>query len=278
MSRTWTRQEVETIVQDYLDMLCAELQGRPYVKTEYRRRLRKKLNRRSDGSIERKHQNISAVLIALGLPFVSGYKPLGHYQQLLAQVVEERLTPEVVKLIEADVLAAEKPRSLNTESALVSPPERAPMVARSLPQKGLPTTMSGRVDYLKMEASNASLGKAGEQFVIEFERARLQSVGQDQLARNVEQVSVTVGDHAGYDIRSYDVDGRDRFIEAKTTRYEKHTPFFISAAEVRFSQQHRTKYYLYRVFGFRERPRLFMLAGNVGAHVRLDAYSYRAHF
>ena len=52
--------------------------------------------------------------------------------------------------------------------------------------------------------------------------------GKDWLARNIEQVSKTVGDHAGYDIRSYHADGRDRFIKVKTTRYGRYTPFYIS--------------------------------------------------
>lgn len=277
MSQNWSRKEAEAIVQDYLDMLCAELRRQRYNKAERRRRLRKGLNGRSDGSVERKHQNISAVLVALGLPFVSGYKPLGNYQQLLAQVVEEQLTSEVVGLIEADVTAGEEYRRHDLENALVSPPEPAPMAIGS-PQNESATTSPGRVDYLKMEADNASLGDAGEMFVIEYERDRLRSAGKDHLARNVEQVSLTVGHHAGYDVRSYEIDGRDRLIEAKTTRYEKHTPFFISAAEVRFSQNHQSKYYLYRVFDFRENPRLFALPGDISAYVQLNAYSYRAHF
>lgn len=42
---------------------------------------------RTPGSVERKHQNISAVMINFGLPYISGYKPLGNYQALLAERV-----------------------------------------------------------------------------------------------------------------------------------------------------------------------------------------------
>ena len=45
------------------------------------------LDRRTKGSIERKHQNISAVLHEVGCPFIGGYKPLGNYQALLKEVV-----------------------------------------------------------------------------------------------------------------------------------------------------------------------------------------------
>ena len=134
------------------------------------------------------------------------------------------------------------------------------------------------INYLQMEARNRSLGCAGEALVMEFERTRLRREGKDQLARNVEQVSKTVGDHAGYDIRSYEVSGQDRFIEVKTTRYGKLTPFYISAGEVRFSEANANAYHLYRLFEFRQSPGLFQLHGDVGRHVHLQAINYRAHF
>ena len=85
----------------------------------------------------------------------------------------------------------------------------------------------------------------------------------------------TIGDDAGYDIRSGHADGQDRFIEVKTNRY---TPFYISAGELRFSRTHAHCYRPYRVFGFRETPRLFTLAGEVGQHVQLRATTYQAKF
>jgi hypothetical protein len=38
------------------------------------------LSVRSHGSVEMKHCNISAVMRAAGLPWINGYKPLGHGQ------------------------------------------------------------------------------------------------------------------------------------------------------------------------------------------------------
>ena len=134
------------------------------------------------------------------------------------------------------------------------------------------------MDYLRREARNRSLGDAGEALVMDYERLRLERAGKDHLARNIEQVSRTIGDQAGYDIRSYHTNGRDRFIEVKTTRYGQYTPFYISDGEVRFSRAHADSYHLYRVFGFRKSPRLFTLPGEVGQHVRLQATTYRAQF
>jgi hypothetical protein len=71
----WSREEVEAIVADYLQMLTMELAGQSYSKTAHRQQLQSKLNNRSDGSIEFKHGNISAALIDLGFPYIRGYKP-----------------------------------------------------------------------------------------------------------------------------------------------------------------------------------------------------------
>ena len=67
----WTRQEIEAIVADYLEMLMTELAGGTFVKAEHNRVLQA-LTGRSHGSIEYKHQNISAVMAEFGLPFIKG--------------------------------------------------------------------------------------------------------------------------------------------------------------------------------------------------------------
>ena len=238
-----------------------------------------RLDGRSRSAIERKHQNVSAVLIELGVPYIDGYKPLGNVQGLLREVVQEHL-PEFEALVARDVEEPQAPVSVgDLLDILVNPPEStAPEIRQPRPEYAVPGRTAGRVDYLRREARNRSLGDTGEALIMNYERLRLERAGKDHLARNIEQVSKTVGDHAGYDIRSYHTDGRDRFIEVKTTRYGRYTPFYISDGEVRFSKAHADSYHLYRVFGFRKSPQLFTLPGEVGKHVRLQATTYRAQF
>jgi hypothetical protein len=71
-------------------MLASERAGVSYSKAENRRRLMMTV-RRSEGSIERKLQNISAVLDLLGVQWINGYKPLAHYQDALVSAVERGL-------------------------------------------------------------------------------------------------------------------------------------------------------------------------------------------
>jgi hypothetical protein len=86
--KDWSTEEVGLIVADYFTMLEKELLGKLFNKNERRRSLAPELAGCSDGSIEFKHANISAVLTDLGLPYIEGYKPRGNCQSLLAKEVE----------------------------------------------------------------------------------------------------------------------------------------------------------------------------------------------
>lgn len=266
MAKNWSESEVEAAVADYFHMLRLELTGQKYNKSQHRHALMEQLNNRSNGSVELKHQNISAVLIEMGIPYIDGYKPRSNYQRsVLPAVVADYLNrnPELQQLFVADSEAEPiVPSVEDILSAWEAPPKpedrRAPAVAE--PQA---IYNPAGVNYLEREARNQSLGEAGEQFVINFERARLIRAGKESLAERIEQVSATVGPSAGFDIKSFEENGTDRFIEAKTTKYGKNTPFFITPNELRFSQNNPSRYFLYRLFKFRESPRLFALNGRI---------------
>ncbi|MCD4702392.1 MAG: DUF3883 domain-containing protein [Candidatus Aegiribacteria sp.] len=134
----------------------------------------------------------------------------------------------------------------------------------------------GKVNYLAREAANAALGSAGERFIMNYEHARLIYLGKENLADRVERISESEGDHAGYDILSFDETGKDRYIEVKTTKYGKQIPFFVSSNELDFSKQNSEKYHLYRLFQFRKEPELFTLQGYLENNFRLAATAFRA--
>jgi hypothetical protein len=88
----WTDEENDLIVADYFDMLLAELSNTPYVKSHHRRNFLPKLRSiRNEGSIDFKHQNISAVMLDLGQPRINGYKPASQFQLSLVDAVVRRL-------------------------------------------------------------------------------------------------------------------------------------------------------------------------------------------
>jgi hypothetical protein len=276
----WSRSEVEAIVADYFHMLTQELAGQSYNKTEHRRALAAKLNDRSDGSIERKHQNISAILIELGCPYIGGYKPLGNYQALLRDVVEDRVMTDPL-FDRVALSAAEQPAvvPLNPrfDDLLVDPPALERHAGEGQSSYRLNPRGIFR-DYLAREARNRSLEEAGEAYVLAYERARLRSLGRSRLSDRVEHVAKTKGDGLGYDILSFEPDGRERFVEVKTTTFGKQTPFYITRNELEFSKEFSAQFRLCRLFEFRKTPRMFQLEGAVSANCLLDPVSYLARF
>ncbi len=224
-------------------------------------------------------QNISAVLIELGYPYIDGYKPLRNYQQLLYDVVSERVAAEsgLQEIVALDVVQpADVPEVVDILSALEEPPRRRREPGRTLTDRrrryGRPSRPG--VNYLALEARNASLGAAGEKFVLRYEQARLIHGGKDQLADRIEHVSATVGDREGFDIRSFELNGKDRLIEVKTTAYGKETPFYLTRNELETSRDRARHYHLYRVFRFRADPRLFSVRGALDKSCVLDPVQY----
>lgn len=280
MSATdWSDEEVALIVADYLAMLTCELVGQAYSKAAHRRQLRQGLPGRSEGAIEFKHANISAVMLELGFPYIKGYLPRANFQRhpLLDEVAAQVSRHGV--LDDAAMSAVQRPalapqvhdfRNVRSEPPRkgIAPNEPAPSYARTAVQR----------DYLAREAQNRSLGAAGEMFALQFERWRLIQLGAGTLADRVEHVSATRGDGLGYDIQSFEENGDPRYIEVKTTSFGERTPFFISANELSFSRERERQFRLYRLFDFRAVPRLFELEGPIDRHCLLDPTTYRAGF
>ena len=273
----WSRDEVEATVADYFAMLGAELAGVPYNKAAHRRTLVGRLSGRSEQSVEFKHTNISAVLIELGFPYISGYKPRFNYQRLLFEVVADRLAEadELQKLAAAD---ADQPIVVPEVGDVLAVLTEAPHLPLrdEVPKAREPLAPRRGVNYLEREARNRSLGMAGELFALTFERARLIAAGHERLASRIEHTSQRSGDGAGFDILSFETSGRERLIEVKTTKYGRETPFFVSRNEVATSESRSGQFQLYRLFSFRDSPALFTLPGALSESCRLTASSFLA--
>ena len=133
--------------------------------------------------------------------------------------------------------------------------------------------------YTLIAARNAKLGLRGEELVIENEIKTLRDSNRRDLAEKVVHVSVVEGDGAGYDIRSFDIEGNIKYIEVKSTTGSAHDDFFISPNEVEFSRYQPHNYFLYRVFEidpeFRS-GKVFVLRGDLSRQLRLNPTQYRA--
>lgn len=285
VGENWSPQEVRATILDYMAMLRFELSGQSYNKAAHRRALLERLDGRSEGAIEMKHQNISAVLRDMGHFWIPGYKPRSNYQGILADAVVAWVdsNPDLDRYALA---AAEAPAatpehfdfSLFEESSPSVRPGFEAGVQEMQASYGETTRIAQKRDYAAREARNSSLGIAGEELVVKFEQYRLANRGLSKLAAKVEHVSKEQGDGLGFDVLSFDENGAERFIEVKTTTFAKETPFFASTGELRFAQKNADHFYLYRLFDFRKTPKCYTLPGPIENHCVLDPITYRCSF
>ncbi len=281
----WSPKEVRATVLDYMAMLKFELSGQTYNKTTHRRALLTRLSGRSEGAVEMKHQNVSAVLRDIGHFWIPGYKPRSNYQTILATEVEAWVAanPEIehhaLAAAEAPAATPEHFDFTSFEVSSPSPPKGWEAGVREMQAPyGEENRVAVRRDYAAREARNSSLGQAGEELVVKFERYRLAKEGRDNLAAKVEHVARDRGDGLGFDVLSFDADGQEKFIEVKTTAFAKETPFYASASEIRFAQKNASSFFVYRLFEFRKTPKCYTLPGMIEDHCALDPISYRCSF
>jgi hypothetical protein len=221
----------------------------------------------------------------MGHFWIPGYKPRSNYQGALATAVEKwvRANPEIDRhAIAAAEAPAATPEYFDFSVFEVTSPslrsDRASGVQESKTSYEEKPRIGIKRDYAAREAYNSSLGRAGEELVVKFEQYRLAKEGCDGLAAKVEHVSKTQGDGLGFDVLSFDTEGRERFIEVKTTSFAKETPFYASSSEIQFAQNNAERFSLYRLFEFRKNPRCYTLPGVIQDHCVLDPVSYRCSF
>jgi hypothetical protein len=198
----------------------------------------------------------------------------------LGLVAEEQVSG-AASLDHAAMAAAQQPAITPTQTDFKKVKTTAPSKhdQRKLSEPGNSLLFKAlKRDYLEREAKNRSLGLAGEEFIVLFEHWRLIELGQHRLADKVEHVSQSKGDGLGYDVLSFESDGKERLIEVKTTTFGRDTPFFVSRGELALSHGAKDQFHLYRLFEFRKSPKLFDLPGALDQHCVLDPVTYRASF
>jgi Domain of unknown function (DUF3883) len=272
----WSDRENDRIVADYFAMLADDLSGRTYSKAGQRRALLPLLNERSEGSVEFKRQNISAVLKGLGEDWIPGYKPAFNFQMSLVDAVARwlALNPGWCSRL-PDMLPT---RGLYEDTAIwVSPP---PTLSNQPPPHELEQMLhiARKFDVAGRDERNRALGRAGEERVLSRERTALRQAGREDLARMLRWVSEEDGDGAGYDIASFTPDGQVRLIEVKTTNGWERTPFHITRNELAVADERRSEWCLFRLYNFSREPRAFELYPPLDAHVTLTATAFVADF
>ena len=271
IGKPWRDDELDAIIVDYFAMLSADLAGEPYVKSRHSAALMAQIGR-THRSIEFKHQNISAVLDELGLPWIPGYIPKRNYQSAIFDAIDRYLTQHTGILESSPA----PPLESTLSSAIFVAPPTPVTTERPIPERL--KWLVRKFDPVERDYRNRSLGKAGEAFVVEVERKQLVLADREDLSRRVRWVSAEDGDGAGYDVLSFDPRGRERLIEVKTTNGAARTPFFLSRNECELAAERPADWCIYRVHLFARQPRIFSIIPPLEDAVRLRPATWRASF
>tara|TARA_R110002072_G_scaffold112223_4_gene241020 strand:- start:208 stop:1113 length:906 start_codon:yes stop_codon:yes gene_type:complete len=269
----WTDREIALVVADYFDMLRKELVGEPYVKVQHNQRLQE-MTGRSKGSIEFKHQNISAVLDQFDHPWISGYKPRANFQNALIAAIDNHLSADTILM--PDRLAIEH-QTLAEPGVLFF--EQAPVMTTEKTDHPEPLKrLVRKFDPAARDARNQALGLRGEEAIFTFEQKRLVDEDRPDLSRKVKWVSQEEGDGAGFDILSFDRSGRERMLEVKTTTGLQKTPFYLTENERSLSEERTDAFRIVRLYDFARSPKAFEIEPPLENAVILRATEYRASF
>ena len=172
---------------------------------------------------------------------ILGFDPTKDYESLLGLKLEPAPSLPAVDVAE----------SQGAKQTLLATP--GPLVTNGAKGVAISTAEFRRspIDYEERDRKSRKLGSLGEELVFAYEQAELIKAGRADLAERVEMVCRTVGDSAGYDIRSFDKHSAEEIhLEVKTTSGPLTTPFFMSAAEVEYAKSCTHRYKICRVYAY----------------------------
>jgi hypothetical protein len=202
---------------------------------------------------------------------VPGYQPTdaGRLAEILAAPIAEA-DPKLLRTLpnRDDNRTPRRARLRRTPVPVPSAPAAASL--------GIGNRAGRHPDYGLLDEENSRRGKQGEELVLHYERDWLREHGRSDLADAVRWIAREDGDGLGYDVLSFNLDARERYIEVKATALGERTPFYISSAELDFAQRHPDRYVLYRVYDLDGEPRFFALEGDITEVLGLSPVIYSA--
>lgn len=104
------------------------------------------------------------------------------------------------------------------------------------------------IDWDAKNAQSRKTGLRGEEIAVAIEKEYLTQLGRRDLADRVRHVAMEVGDGLGYDVLSFFADGREKFIEVKSSSQASGSTFDITKNELGFLRENPKSAYIYRVY------------------------------
>ncbi len=171
------------------------------------------------------------------------YYPLGEYKDYIKRKQIKIISQEQIEKVENKQLNYITPlgQKINrairnsTEPKKITPPEIRYRTAR-------------QIDWDAKNKERRLTGSQGEEIAMVLEREYLIQIGSPDLAERIRHVSKEMGDGLGYDILSFFPDGKEKYIEVKSTAKDTGSSFYVSKNELEFLQQNTKDSFVYRIF------------------------------
>ena len=127
------------------------------------------------------------------------------------------------------------------------------------------------------------VGRAGEEYVFKFEYNKLVKAGRQDLAQKIVKQYEILNDFPGYDIKSFNKNGDEIYIEVKSTKSEVKSYFEISRNEVEASEKFKDQYFIYHVVDVLKNPKIMKSIQNPSKKIEkgeilIDPFMYQLRF
>lgn len=99
-------------------------------------------------------------------------------------------------------------------------------------------------------------GSKGEEIAVAMEQEFFESIDRKDLAQKVRHVAAEDGDGLGYDVLSFFENGKEKYIEVKSTTTSLSSPFYLSRNELGFLKEHNEDAFIYRILISEDEPQI----------------------
>jgi hypothetical protein len=264
----WSLRDCENTADAYFDCLRKKLLGEKFNRQRIIDQVSAQIGR-SPGAVDYKFQNIDAILLEAQLPRL-GDAVAANAQKLLRYVVLDPLASRFAILLNPTPSRVDEQR----EDVFVPIPHID--AGNFMRDRDVSSLSATKIDFTRREADNRQIGRSAEEWVFNLEQNRLREAGFVELAEKVKWVSNEDGDGCGYDISSFETDGKPLYIEVKGTNQGESSAFYLTETELAVSEYLGAAYRLYRVFNLSNRPKIYVISGPLSSALNLRPTTYIA--
>ncbi len=215
-----------------------------------------KLFRKRSGSQEfesslSEFQSIVEELTVLNQSLITTRVPLYEYKSYLEKRKKDHKIQALKQSPDVDTVRnfVRKVSEIKSQKQIILSPEKTYRTARKIE------------NWDELTKKHRLTGAEGEGIVLALQKEYFESIDRKDLAEKVRHVSKEEGDGLGYDILSFFDDGKEKYIEVKSTKTSIENPYYLSRNEFAFLKENKDNAFIYRVFISSNDPQLKIESG-----------------